>query len=145
MTSTNKLVGYLFTAQSWTGGSRLDQSVVPSTIATLTASSNATVTTPNWSPLGNSSGTCWGNGCGYSGWATANYTDTLSGSGSFYIEFGVTNVGDTLYDSGLAVANISVASAQSNSNGGSVPEPWTVALLGSGLLGLGFLRRRDLV
>jgi hypothetical protein len=110
---------------------------------------NATITpgtTPvidgetNWTPLGGSSGSCFGGiggGCGRTGWITASY-DVLT-AGSYQLEFGVTNWGDTALQSGLAF-DFAIGS------GGTpvipVPEPMTVSLLVAGLAGLGVAARR---
>lgn len=96
-------------------------------------------TGPQWSPLGASSGRCWGEGCGYTGWIQANYTITTTGD--YFLEFGVTNWNDLAYDSGIAIDGIAI----SPGNGGvtsPVPEPETYAMLLAGLSLFGLSTRR---
>jgi len=90
---------------------------------------------PNWSPLGDSSGTCWSAGCGYTGWIQSNYA--ITSAGSFYIEAGVTNMVDTQYQTGMALAGVTVAGKTIDA-----PEPASITLLGIGLAALGWIRRR---
>ncbi len=64
---------------------------------------------PVWNELGAgspagpgaSSGSCWGVGCGYTGWTEYTYTGP---SGAVVFSFGVLNANDNFFDSGLAVA-----------------------------------------
>lgn len=46
---------------------------------------------PVWAPLGSSSGSCWGPGCGLTGWIESTYT--IAAAGSYELVFGVTNWG----------------------------------------------------
>jgi hypothetical protein len=67
-------------------------------------------------------------------------------SGNYYLEFGATNWVDTLYDTGLAVDGVTIG-GQSISPppvSGVTPEPSTLVLLGSGLLGLAGIAKRRL-
>lgn len=94
---------------------------------------------PQWSPLGASSGKCWGEGCGYTGWFRANYT--IASTGDYLLEFGVTNWNDFAYDSGMAIDGIVI----SQGNGGvtsPVPEPEAYAMLLAGLSLFGLSARR---
>jgi hypothetical protein len=142
------LVGYLFTAEAWSGGARVDAGVVNSTIGTVTQPTASVVTyNPTFSQLGPESGQCWslGNGsagCGYTGWSSVSYA--VASTGSYFVTFGVTNVGDKLYDSALAIANLVVSGTASGAQGGgsTVPEPWTLALLLSGLTAAAMVRKR---
>jgi hypothetical protein len=93
---------------------------------------------PSWAPLGPSSGTCYGPGCGYTGWWQSSYT--ISAPGAYQLVFGVTNWADTAYDSGLAFSGPQVPSTIAS----GVPEPatWATMLLGVGCIGAGLRTRR---
>ncbi len=64
---------------------------------------NLTIGDPiDWSPLGDSNGTCWrddAEGCGFSDWLHAV---VAPGAGAYRLEVGVVNFGDQIYDSGIA-------------------------------------------
>ncbi len=72
---------------------------------------------------------------GATGWHAFTYT--LPAAGNYRLGFGVVNTEDTDLDSYLMLDN-----APGALSGGEIPEPGTLALMGAGLLGLGFLRRR---
>jgi hypothetical protein len=130
-------VALLFTARTVVVGNTVPGDNMPAPAATLTPSSTPIVGGgPTWSPLGGYSGDCYASGCGYTGWINAQYT--IASAGSYYLQFGVTNYLDALYDSGLAFDGITV-----NDTPISVtPEPGTILLMGSGLLGVFALARR---
>ncbi len=87
----------------------------------------------NWSPLGDSSGTCVGN-CGSTGWTHVTYV--VGTAGTAYLQFGATNIYDDAFDTGLAVGDITVPSASS-----AAPEPSTWLMLLAGGPAIGLLRR----
>jgi hypothetical protein len=79
-------------------------------------------------------------GCGYTGWTSVSYT--VASTGNYFVTFGITNVSDELYDSALAIANLVVTGTQSGGqSGGAVPEPWTIALVLSGLMATAAVRK----
>lgn len=93
-----------------------------------------------WSPLGGSSGVCFGGigaGCGQTGWIEMEYT--LPVAGNYFLEFGVVNWGDTNLDSGLAFDGITIDGKPIDP---TVPEPATLALTGLALAGIAATRRR---
>lgn len=75
---------------------------------------------PVWSPLGDSSGECFGPGCGYTGWIKSTFT--VAEAGSYQLAFGVTNSLDNALDSGLAFAGILVGGSVLG-DGGSFEDP----------------------
>lgn len=91
---------------------------------------------PRWSYLGDSSNSCFGNGCGHTGWVEANYD--IAAAGSYILEFGVVNWGDSAFHSGLAFDGISIGGKPIE----GVPAPLSIALLAASLLGLGAARKR---
>lgn len=131
-TSSGTPVALLFSAQTTPQGNTSPGFTVtggPSVNATLSpaAVNLGTQSGPSWSELGASSGDCWtAPGCGYTGWVQSSYT--VGSSGSYYIQVGVANANDELYDTGVAFA--------------FVPEPGTMMLLGTGLLGVAGARRK---
>ncbi len=94
---------------------------------------------PVWSPLGSSSGTCYGAGCGLTGWIASDYT--VATSGTYQLVFGVSNWSDTAFDTGLAYNGITIGTTPI---GEDVPEPaaWALMLVGFGGLGATLRRRR---
>ena len=101
---------------------------------------------PIWDEIAGSSGTCFGSGCGLTGWINAEYT--IEEEGDYSLIFGVVNWGDTIYDNGLAIAGLSLDGVDiiddGNGNGDPnvIPLPATGWLLLGGLGGLSALRRR---
>lgn len=100
---------------------------------------------PVWAQLGGSSGSCFGTGCGLTGWILA----TLGvDPGKYSLTFGVVNWGDTLFQNGLAIAGLKIGDTDiidDGNNGGQpgvVPLPAGAWLLLGGLGGLAALRRR---
>ncbi len=138
--SLNK-VALLFTARTTPSGNSVPGFGMPAIAATITP---ATVTIvpggPVWSPLGGSSGACYSTGCGYSGWVQSDYT--IASTGNYYLEFGAANWLDTAYQTGMAFDGITVGGQPIG--GGTVPEPASLALLGLGLAGMGWARRKSL-
>lgn len=155
-------VDLLFTARTTTGGANTVPGNGLGTIAaTMTPASTPIIDgAPDWSPLGEHSGTCFGDGCGYTGWIHSSYD--IVAAGDYHLLFGVTNWLDTDFDSGMAISGATVGGKDIDDTtptcgpgtdikcdeepppggGGSVPEPSIIALFALGLLGLGFARRR---
>lgn len=131
----------LFTARSTPSG--VPGPDMPAPAATL-GSFTFTPGAPTWSPLGDSGtgSSCWHGptmGCGYTGWISSSYN--IAVAGDYYLLFGITNWDDTAFDSGLAIDNVTI---HDDPIPGQVPEPGSMLLLGSGLLGLAEAVRRKL-
>ncbi len=97
----------LFTARTKPSGNIVPGQDLPGVTAELSPASvainpNAT----NWSPLGESSGACWADGCGSTGWVKSIYT--IEANDTYTLSFGVTNFGDTALDSGLAFQGLTL-------------------------------------
>lgn len=136
----------IFTARTTPGGNSVPGFGMPEVNADLTP---ATVVIQdgktNWSKLGSYSGWCYsgvGNGCGMTGWVFSSFM--IAGAGNYLLEFGVTNWNDTAYDSGLAFDGLTVGGVpiEEGGPGAVVPEPITMILMGTGLAGIGAVRRR---
>ncbi|AKJ94109.1 hypothetical protein TVD_01405 [Thioalkalivibrio versutus] len=99
---------------------------------------------PDWSPLGDSSGTCWSGGCGYTGWINSSFS--FLETGNYALQFGVVNWSDTAYQSGLAFDGATIAGEAIGGNGppNEIPVPATLALFFTGLVALVGIRRKDL-
>jgi hypothetical protein len=140
--SSNNPVSLLFTARTELTGTIVPGTGMPPPNATLTPASVPIIPgLTTWSPLGSSSGACFidtSNGCGYTGWVDSNYT--IPTAGNYYLEIGVTNWIDSQFDSGLALDGVTVGGVPIP----TVPEPSTLILLGSGLLGLAGAAKRKL-
>jgi hypothetical protein len=133
--SANNPVALLFTARTEPSGSIVPGTGMPLvTLATLTPASVPIIPGgPAWSALGGSSGTCFSDGCGYTGWINSNFI--ISTAGDYYLQIGATNWIDQIYDSGLAMDGVTVGGVPINPPTG-VPEPGTLLLLGAGAVPL---------
>lgn len=140
VSGTDAHVAWLFTGRTQPSGNIAPGFGLPGLDATLTPATSPIIPGgPVWSPLGGSSGACFAAGCGYTGWIESNYT--IGAAGTYTLNFGVTNWSDTAFHSGLAFAGARIGDEVIDV-GDTVPEPASMALLASGLLGLALRRRR---
>jgi hypothetical protein len=151
-------VAILFTARTAPSGSIVPGFSMPAPAATLTPSSVPIIgsctfsfggcATTQWSPLGPSGGNggstdCFDVGCGFTNWILATYS--IAAAGTYFLEFGVTNWNDTQFDSGLAFDGLALNDAPIGGGGGGptvTPEPATLFLVGTGLIGVAGIARR---
>jgi hypothetical protein len=138
--SSNNLVATLLTARTQPTGNIIPGFGLPAIDATLTPAAVPIIAgAPTWSPLGATwSNTCFGPGCGYTGWVNSQYT--IASAGSYYLVFGVVNWIDEYYDSGLAFNGVKIDGKPIDV--GNTPLPAALPLFASGLGGLGFLALR---
>lgn len=141
--SSNIEVAMLFNARTTpTGNTVPGFGLGPITGTIIPASTPIIAGATTWSALGTSSGTCFDDGCGYTGWVSASYTMALTGN--YHLQFGVANVGDTGYQSGLAFAGTTIAGVSIDPVVSAVPVPAAIWLFGSALAGfIGFNRRKS--
>ncbi|MDN3517168.1 NF038132 family protein [Aquisalimonas lutea] len=95
---------------------------------------------PQWSPLGDSSGDCWDDGCGSTDWVNASFL--FDQAGEYSLQFGVVNWADTAYQSGLAFDGATIGGADIGDDPAQVPAPGALALMSIGLAGIGMAMRR---
>lgn len=138
--SSHNLVALLFTARTSPSGSIVPGFGMPAVNGTLNPASVPIIGgAPAWSPLGSgSTDTCYGAGCGYTGWVNADFS--IANAGNYYLEVGVTNWIDTAYDTGLAMSGVTVGGHSI-----ATPEPAALGMFGFGVLLVGTfvgLRRR---
>lgn len=129
----------LFTARTaGDGGPIVPGFEMPDPAATLTPATQAIQEGTVWAQLGGSSGSCYDTGCGHSDWIFSEFLVGMTGN--YVLEFGVTNWNDGQYQSGMAFDGLAVDGAPIPV--GSVPEPISMVLMGSGLAGIAAARRR---
>lgn len=132
-------VAMLFTARTSPSGNIVPGSDLPGIEATIDPLTVTIIGShPSWSPLGSDSGGCFDTGCGYTGWINSKYTIAIAGN--YILEFGVANWDDDSYQSGLAFDGITVGGRPIDN---PVPEPASLALVGLGIAGLAWRRRRS--
>lgn len=138
LTASLDPVAILFTARTQPSGTIVPGTDLPAVEATLNPASVPIIPGgPVWSPLGGDSGTCFDEGCGYTGWINSTYN--IDVAGNYILAFGVTNWSDQGYDSGMAFSGITVGGVPV---GGAVPEPGTWAMMLMGFGAVGFAMRR---
>lgn len=131
----------LFTARTTTGGNTVPGFGMPALNATLVPAATPIIPGgPVWSPLGGYSGRCYSTGCGYTGWIQSMFT--VANAGNYMLEFGATNWSDTIWHSGLAWSGTQIGDTPIDPTDPTIPEPMTIILLGTGLAGVGLVRRR---
>lgn len=118
-------VAWIFTARTQPVGNTSPGFELPVNDGTLEPLTSAIVPGgPVWSPLGEeSSGECFDEGCGYTGWILSMYT--VSTTGNYYLRFGVSNFDDDAFDSGLAIDGANIGGVPIP----TVPLPATVWML----------------
>lgn len=139
--TVSSLTSILFTARTTASGETVPGNGPPGLDPNVTLAPPATpiiAGAPDWSPLGDDSGDCYGAGCGYTGRIEMTDRAPTGGAGTYTLVFGVTNAIDQRYDSGMAIAGATINDKPID----TVPEPASLALVGSALAGLGVAPRR---
>ena len=122
LNAAGQTVAVLFNARTEPSGTIAPGSGLPTPVATLSPANVPIVSgAPNWSALGTSSGTCFGPGCGYTGWIQSSFT--IASAGSYKIQFGVANWLDTAYDTGLAFDGVTIGGTSIGGGGGATAAP----------------------
>ncbi len=102
---TGAVAANLFTARTRPSGTIVPGIDMPPVEATLSPATVPIIPgAPTWSPLGDSSESCYAAGCGYTGWIYSTYD--IQTSGSYQLRFGAANWSDTAYDTGLAFSGL---------------------------------------
>ena len=134
------LVSLLFTARTEPTGTVVPGPGMPNPTATLDPTSVTMSSGTTWSPLGPDSGSCYGPGCGNTGWVDTTYN--IATGGTYYLEVGVVNWNDQLYNSGLAMDGVAINGVDIDPSG--MPEPGTWLMLAIGVASVLVLRRKRL-
>jgi len=112
-------VAMLFAARTTVTGDTVPGFEMPLPTATLTPASAPIISgAPQWTPLGASSETCYGTGCGYTDWVHVTYT--VAAAGDYQLEFGVANWNDSAYASGLAFDGAMIGNNPIGGGGGAI-------------------------
>lgn len=141
---TSAEVALLFTARTTQNGNTVPGFAMPPLTAILAPADTPIIAgAPAWDALGDSSGTCYAVGCGYTGWIQSTYN--IAASGDYKLQFGVTNWDDDAYASAMAFAGAKIGDVIITPpvEPSPVPLPASVLLLGAGIGTMGVLRRRQ--
>ncbi len=137
----------LFTARTNPGGNTVPGFELPEPDADVALDPSETpiiAGAPEWSPLGNSSGSCFGDGCGYTDWIESVFS--FDEDGTFALQFGVVNWNDEAFQSGLAFDGATIAGRDIGDDApGEIPLPATLALFLTGLAAMVGIRRKHTV
>src|SRR5690625_1120655 len=134
----------MFTARTTPDGNTVPGFGMPDIGAGVTLNPGTVSVTPGgpeWSALGDNSGSCYDFGCGFTGWVESSFT--ITEAADYQLQFGVSNWSDTAFATGLAIAGATIAGTPIDPNEPSViPLPAAGWMLLAGLGGLGMIRRR---
>lgn len=139
--SSGTQVALLFTSRTAPTGSIVPGFSMPNPSAILAPPSVPIIGGgPSWSPLGSDSGSCFDDGCGYTGWIQSTYT--IVNAGSYRLEVGVTNWDDEAYASGLALDGVVAGGTVISPDTTGTPEPSMFLISATGLLFVASVHRR---